>query len=147
MNAITRLPFFLLLWLGLAPFAAAQPVPFRYDLLALLPDDFTICVVMHDLRGHADRWEQSAWLKTFRQSPAGKSILESPEMQQFERWQADLKKHLDLDGRTLRDDILGDTLIFSYSPGPKAKPNDERGLFLLHVRKPDRLLRLIDKLN
>jgi hypothetical protein len=147
MNAITRLPFILLLWLGLVPFAAAQAAPFRYDLLALVPDDFTVCVVLHDLRGHAARWEQSAWLKTFRQSVTGKSFLDSPEMRQLERWQGEMKKHLDLDGATLRDDILGDTLIFSYSPGPKNKPDDERGLFLLHVRKPDRLFRLIDNVN
>ena len=151
MNAITRLPLMLLVWLGIVPFAAAQSAPFRTELLALLPDDFAVCVVMHDLRGHAARWGQSDWLKTFRASPVGKSFLDAPEMRQLERWQSELKKHLDLDWPTLRDDILGDTLILAYSPGPKNEPNsepkDERGLFLLHVRKPDRLIQVIGKLN
>ena len=65
----------------------------------------------------------------------------------MERWQAEVKKHLDLDWPTLRDDILGDTLILAYSPGPKDQPKDEHGLILLHVRKPERLTQFIDKLN
>jgi hypothetical protein len=147
MNAITRLPLMLLVWLGIVPFATAQSAPFRSELLALLPDDFAVCVVMHDLRGHAGRWEQSEWLKTFRASAVGKSFLDAPEMQQLERWQSEMKRHLDLDWPTLRDDILGETLILAYSPGPKTNPEDERGLFLLQVRKPERLIQVIDKLN
>ncbi len=147
MNAIHRLPLILFLWLGLAPFAAAQSAPIRPDLLTLLPDDFAVCVVMHDLRGNTARWEQSAWLKTFRQSPLGKSYFDAPEVKQIEHWQSEMKKHFGLDWPTLRDDILGDTLIFAYTPGPKAKPDDERGLILLQVRKPERLLQVIDRLN
>src|SRR5271166_2762861 len=113
MNVIARPLLILLVWLAAVPFAAAQSAPFRYDLLSLLPDDCAICVVMHDLKGNAARWEKSDWLKTFRAAPLGKSLLEGPEMQQLERVQADLKKHLDLDWPTLRDDLLGDTLIFA----------------------------------
>jgi hypothetical protein len=147
MNTIPRLFLMLSLWLGLIPFAAAQAAPLREDLLSLLPDDFAVCVVMRDLRGHSARWEQSAWLKTFRSSAVGKSFLDAPEMKQFEHLQSEMKKHLDLDWETLRDDILGDTLILAYRPGPKNKPDDERGLILLHLRKPDRLIKVIDRLN
>jgi hypothetical protein len=147
MKKITRMPLVLLVWLGIVPFVAAQSAPFRSELLALLPDDFAVCVVMHDLRGHAARWEQSDWLKTFRASPVGKSFLDAPEVRQLDRWQSEMKKHLDLDWRALRDDILGETLILAYSPGPRNKPDDERGLFLLHVHKPERLVQVIDRLN
>ena len=147
MNATKHSLLVLLLWLGFAPFISAQTAPFRYDLLTLLPDDFAVCVVLHDLRGNAARWEQSDWLKTFRQSPLVKSYLDAPEFQHLQRMQTDLKAHLGLDWPTLRDDLLGDTLIFSYAPGPKNKPDDERGLFLLHVRKPDLLMQIIDKVN
>ncbi|MBI2805197.1 MAG: hypothetical protein HYX68_09495 [Planctomycetes bacterium] len=135
-------------WLGAASFAAAQTAPaYPSDLLALLPDDFAVCIVMHDLRGHSARWEKSDWLKAFRQSSVGKSIFGSPEMEQFTRWQADMKKHLDLDWPTLRDEILGDTFVMAYTPGPKDRPGDEHGLFLLQVRKPERLAKFIDKFN
>jgi hypothetical protein len=147
MNAIKHSLLVFLLWLGVAPFASAQSAPFRHELLMLLPDDFAVCLAMHDLRGNVARWEQSDWLKTFRQSPLGKSYLDAPELKQLQHLQSELKTHLGLDWPTLRDDLLGDTLIFSYTPGPKNKPDDERGLFLLHVRKPDLLLQFIDKLN
>ena len=147
MNALSRLSLMLLVWLGIVPVAVAQPAPFRSELFTLLPDDFAVCVVLHDLRGHAARWEQSDWLKAFRASGVGKSILETPEVRQLERWQSEMKKHLDLDWPTLRDDILGETLILAYSPGPRIKPDDERGLFLLSVRKPERLIQVIDRLN
>lgn len=145
MTRLRHLTLTICLWLGFAPFAAAQSV--RAELLALLPDDFAVCIVMHDLRGNAARWERSDWLRKFRQTPLGKSYLDTPEMKQLERWQREMQKHLDLDWPTLRDDILGDTLIFAYTPGPKDKPADERGLFLLQVRKADRLVHLIDRLN
>lgn len=147
MNTFRRLSLILLVWLAAVPFAAAQTLPYRYDLLSLLPDDFAVCVVVHDLRGHSARWEQADWLKRFHKSPVGKSLLEAPEMKQLQHWQSEMKKHLDLDWPALRDDILGDTLVLSYTPDPKDKPDDERGLFLVHVRKPDRLQRLIDMLN
>ncbi|HZZ79693.1 MAG TPA: hypothetical protein VFE62_14330 [Gemmataceae bacterium] len=120
---------------------------FRYDLLSLLPDDFAICIAMNDLQGNAARWEKSAWLKAFSASQPGKSLLDAPEWQQIERVKHDLKKFLDVDWPTLRDDILGDTLIFAYTPGPKDHPNEERGLILLHARDAQVLHRLIDKLN
>ncbi len=147
MNAITRPILILLTWLVAAPFAAAQPAPFRYDLLSLIPDDFAVCFVMHDLKGNATRWEKSDWLRNLRASPLGKSLLDGPEMRQLDRVQADLKKHLDLDWPTLRDDLLGDTLILAYTPGPKNQPDEERGLFLLHAPKPERLRQFIERLN
>jgi hypothetical protein len=147
MKSITRPILILLAWLAAVPFAVGQSAPFRHDLLSLIPDDFAVCFVLHDLKGNAIRWEKSDWLKSFRASALGKSLLEGPEMRQLERVQADLKKHLDLDWPTLRDDLLGDTLILAYTPGPKSQPDDERGLFLLHARKPERLRQLIDRLN
>jgi hypothetical protein len=136
-----------LLWLGATPFAQAQSPPLRHELISLLPDDFGVCIVMHDLQGHYARLEGSDWFKAFERTPLGKSIFDAPEFQQLEKWQSELKKHFDLDWTALRDDILGDTLILAYSPGPKDQPKDEHGLILLHVRKPERLIQFIDKVN
>jgi hypothetical protein len=149
MNAKLRRSILLvtLLWLAATPFAQAQSTPFRQELLALLPDDFGVCIVVRDLQGHYARLERADWFKAFRGSPLGKSILESPELQHLEKWQGELKKHFDLDWATLRDDILGDTLILAYSPGSKDQTKDEHGLILLHVRKPERLVQFIDELN
>src|SRR4029077_6174069 len=84
MNISRRLSLALAFWLGAASCAYAQNAN---NLLHLLPDDFGICIVMNDLRGHAARWEKSAWFKQFQQSTLGKSLLEAPELKQFEHWQ------------------------------------------------------------
>ena len=113
-----------------------------------MPDDFAICVVMSDLRGQVKRWEQSGWLKTFRKSLLGKTLLEAPEMQQLAQWEKQWQKHFNLDWPTLRDDILGDNVVLSYKPVvPSNRPEDERGLVLISARKPERLRPFIDKLN
>src|SRR5205085_1348112 len=44
-------------------------------------------------------------------------------------------------------DILGDAVVLAYSPGPPAKPEDERGVILLRARDPQLLAGLIDRLN
>jgi len=147
MNTLRHFCLILIAWHFAVPSAFAQPASFRYELLQLLPDDFAVCIVMNDLHGHASRWEKSDWLKRFQTSPIGKKVLEAPEVKQIEHGLSELKKHLDLDWPALRDDILADTLMLTYSPGPKNKPDDERGLFFLHVRNPVRLKRFIDKLN
>lgn len=141
-----RFVLILSLWLAAVPIAAAQ-TPFRYELLHLVPDDFAVCVVVHDLRGHSARWKQSDWLKRFREAPVGKSLLEAPEWKQLDAVQADLKKHLDLDWPTLRDDILGDTIVLAHTPSPTGKANEEDGILLIQAAKTAHLARIIDRLN
>lgn len=136
----------LLAWLFAAGWALGQ-APSPADLLALVPDDFAVCFVMRDLKGNAARWRESDWLKNFRASPLGQALAAAPEMQQLLRAEAELKKNLDIDWPALRDDLLGDTLILAYSPGPKNQPDDERGLVLLRVHDPTRLRQFIDRLN
>jgi len=141
-----RVLYSLAFFLAVVPLADAQR-PFRPDLLSLLPDDFAVCVVMHDLRGNAERWERADWLKRFRQSPLGRSYLDASEIKQLERFQADMKTHLGADWETLRDEILGEMVVLAYSPGPKNNPDDESGLILLHLQKPKRFIEVVDKLN
>ncbi len=117
------------------------------DLLNLLPGDFAVTVIVHDLKSNHARWEKSAWWQTFRASVVGKRFFASPEMQQFERWQADLKKHFLLDWPALRDDVLGGDIVLSYSPGDNTKPDSERGIVLLRPTKHETLKNLIDRLN
>ncbi len=134
---------FLLLFLA-TPFLRAQNAA---DLLNLLPSDFAVTVVVHDIKGNHAHWEKSAWWKTAHTSAVGKRFLESPEIRQFERWQDDFKKHLKIDWPTLRDDVLGGTVILSYSPGEIGKPESERGIIIVRTTKPETLTRLIDRLN
>jgi len=125
--------------------AAATP---REELLRLVPPDVAFCLVIGDLRDHTDRLLQSPWFKALRQSPLGEALAASPEVKRLEKFLSqDLPKNLQIDWPRLRDDILGDAIVFAYRPGPSARPEQENGLFLLWARDAELLARLIARLN
>ncbi|HEV3024343.1 MAG TPA: hypothetical protein VGX76_17830, partial [Pirellulales bacterium] len=125
---------------------AQAPVP-RDELLRCVPKSFGICLVVQDLRGHAAQWEKSRWLKAFKESALGRAVFDAPELKNVLKAQDDLKSFLDVDWPTLRDDVLGDAVVFVYEPPPAGKPQDEQGIVLVHARRPEVLARLIDNLN
>ncbi|MCI0742004.1 MAG: hypothetical protein L0Y72_23470 [Gemmataceae bacterium] len=126
--------------------AAQTPTPHE-ELLRLVPPQFGLVLTVQDLRGHAEKWEASSWLKNWRDSALGQALRQAPELQELFKFQTDLQKHLGIDWPTLRDDILGDAVVFAYQAGADGKPNDERGLFLVQARRPDKLAALIGKIN
>ncbi len=112
-----------------------------------LPDDFAFALLVRDLRGQVALTKQSAWFKAFRPTPLGRVIFEAPELKQFDKLQQDLKQHFDLDWSTVRDEFLGDAVLFAYTPGSHPADDDERGLVLLHTRAPGKLAKFINQLN
>jgi len=138
-----RLSALVLLLLTAVP-AAAQPTT-RDDLLRLVPGDFGLCLVVHDLRGHAERWQQSPWIKGLWHSPLGQAIAADPGFAQLQKLETELKSHLDLDWPRLRDEILGDTVVFAYQPATGAAM--ESGLLLVKARNAALLSQIIDVIN
>ncbi len=138
------------LWLALgllalaAPLRAAAP---RDELLRLVPDSIGFCLVVHDLRTHAAAWRSSPLVEQLRQSPLAGKVRNSAEMKKLGRLEAHLKDKLGLDWAQLRDDILGDALVFVYRPGPPGKPEREEGLILVRARNAKILAELIERLN
>jgi len=130
----------LILWS--APLGAQPPA----DLLSLVPDDFGFCLTIHDLRGHWRQLEQAPWVKAFQQSPLGEALVHAPEFRDLTKFQRDLQQHLDIDWPTVRDEIIGDDVVFAYRP-PRGDNKDEQGLLLVRARKPDALEQLIKNLN
>lgn len=126
------------------PSAAQQP---REELLRLVPKDFGLCVVVSDLRGYAERWDRSAWLEKLKSSPLGKALVESSEWRDLVRFQKELKKHLGLDWASLRDDILGDAVVFAFQPAPGNQAENDQGVLLLHARQPALLKALLERLD
>ena len=125
----------------------AQPVAPRDELLALVPADVGFCVVLNDLRGHAQKWDRSPWLQSFRQLALVQTIVNSPEARQLAGLEGELKKNLDIDWPTLRDDIFGDAVVLAYRPGTPKNPESEQGMIALRAAKPKVLARLVDRLN
>jgi len=149
----SRSPFAILLAFGIAvyfgtalrPVAAATP---REELLRLVPGDAGFCLVIGDLRDHSDRFLQSSWFKALRRSPLWEIFASSPEVKKLDRFLSqDLQKNLQIDWPRLRDDILGDAMVFAYRPGPSGRPEQESGLFLLWARDGELLTTLVNRLN
>jgi hypothetical protein len=144
-NLSRRTALALLLVLAAAPCASAQTTATQ-ELLALVPKEFGFCAVLGDLRGNGARLEQQPWFKALKASPLGQTVLAAPEFRDLGKLEQDLKKHLDVDWPTIRDDLLGDAVVFAYRP-PAPGHKDEYGLVLLKARRADVLSRLVDRLN
>jgi hypothetical protein len=145
-----RFPSFwslVLLGLLVSPCAAQERLSARDQVLRLVPADTGVCLIVSDLREQAGKLRSSVWLSALLTSPLGRALAASPEAARLDRFKADLKKHLHVDWPQLRDDILGDLVVFAYRPPPPGRPNDEQGLVLLQARDPALLAQVIERLN
>lgn len=130
--------------LGSAPRCPAQaPLPAE-ELLRYVPKDFSLCLVVNDLRGYAAKWGNSPFMNALKESSLGHALLDAPEFKDLVKFQQDLHKHFDIDWPTLRDEVIGDAVVYAYRPG---KADDEQGMLLMHAHKPDILGKLLDNLN
>jgi hypothetical protein len=119
----------------------------RAELLRLVPKDFALCFVLTDLRNHAAKWEKSTWIKSLKESALGQAFVAAPEFKRLLAFGEDLKTHLGIDWPTLRDDVLGDAVVFAYQPPSADAQREEQGVLLLHARRPEVLTRLVDSFN
>ena len=119
----------------------------RDELLRLAPADAGFCVVVQGLRDQVARLAESPAAARLAASPYGRSIRESPEAQKLAQMDKEFRTHLNVSWAQLRDDVLGDAVVLSYTPGPPGKPEAEVGLLLVHARKPDVLTSLLDRLT
>ncbi len=130
---------------GLAlPAPAATP---RDDLLRLVPADVGFCLVVTDLRGHADRLLASPWFKALRQSPLVQAALKSPEAKRLVALEARVRKRFNIGLEQLCRDLLGDAVVFAFHPGTPEAPQEEYGLVLLWARDHKLLAQVIEHLN
>jgi hypothetical protein len=143
-QAIARLLTALLLVIVVTPTASAGP---REELLRHVPDDIGFCLILDNLRDHSTALEQSPFAEFFRQSAAGKALLQPDDLKQLQMVHRYAEKILGISLEKLRDDILGDGVLFAYRPGPPGKPEQEQGLLLLRARNERLLIDLVNRLN
>jgi hypothetical protein len=138
--------------LRLLVLAAALTVPSvavsgpRDDLLRLVPDDYTFCVVVQNLRDQGKEENNSSFLKGLAESPVIRGLQAAPEAQKFQQAFDTILKDLGVTPGQLRDDLLGDALVFAYRKGPIGQEGREDGLILLHARDEKLLRRLVDRI-
>lgn len=118
------------------------------ELLRLVPEDTGLCLVVQDLRGHLSALAGSEFARRFAASPLGKSLAADAEFKKLADVETFLEKQLGVAWPDLRDNILGDAVVFAYRPGPPDRmEQEERALLLLKARDARLLEGLIERLN
>lgn len=121
----------LLVLTGVAP--AASP---RDELLRLVPPDAGFVVVVQDLRANAARWQASPWLAKLKQTKLGRAVAHDMAATALAEIDRELIKEVGQPWAKLRDDVVGDAVVFVYRPGPPENPEAEEALVLIHARDP-----------
>jgi hypothetical protein len=134
----------LLLIIFALPVTAGTP---RDELLRLVPEDVGFCLVIQDVRGHSQAFLQSPFAKRLWESPIGKAIVSAPEQKKLKEFETQLQQGLGVTWPQLRDEILGDAVVFAYRPGNPGKEDQEQGLMLVHARDPQLLANLAKRLD
>src|SRR5262249_36130899 len=71
----------------------------------------------------------------------------SLDLQHLEKAEQFLEKKFGISLDRLRDDVLGDAVVFAYRPGPSGKAEQEQGLLLVRAREAGPLADLVERLN
>jgi hypothetical protein len=137
------------LFVAVAVLAAPTVAPAgpRDDLLRLVPDDYTFCVVVQNLRDQTRGEGEGSFLKGIAEHPLMKGLSAAPESRKLAQSIEDVMKGLMVTPEQLRDDLLGDALVFAYRKGPPGEEGKEDGLILVHARDPKLLARVVDRIN
>jgi hypothetical protein len=119
----------------------------RDELLRLVPDDYTFCLVLQDLREHGKADGKSPFLKGLAESPLLKGFQNTPEAEKVRAAFETILRELGITPEQLRDDLLGDAVVFAYRKGPPKDESKEDGLFLIHARDEKLLARVVERIN
>jgi hypothetical protein len=131
---------------SLVPGVQAGPSP-RDQLLALVPQELGLCLLVTDLREQSQKLAQTPWVEHFWTLPLGRQLAAAPEWAQLRQVEGVLQQVFQVDLRQLRDDILGDAFLLAYRPAVPSRGLPEQGLFLLWARQPQLLARLMERLD
>src|SRR5260370_38029313 len=127
-----------------APLQAGDvPWP-RDELLRFVPEDVVFCVVVKNVRENGKVLGESPFAEQFRKSVAGAKLRNEPGINQRLSMERELTKNFGIGWDGLRDDSLGDAVVFAYRPGKKGEGQD---LMLIRARNEEALKSLINHFN
>src|SRR5207249_2820960 len=93
---------------------SARAAPPRDELLKLVPSDAGFVVIVQDLRGHLGRAQNSPFAKRLLETAPGKALVHEEVAKAFADADRELTKELGLPWAKLRDDLIGDAVVFVY---------------------------------
>jgi hypothetical protein len=128
------------------PATAAPPAP-RDEALRLAPDNFALVAVVQNLRDHVTAVSESPFTSWFPTTPLGKQLLGGADIKKITDSATPIFGALGVTPADVLDDLIGDAVVFAYTPAPGADPKGERSLILVRPRKVDTLIKVLDRLN
>ena len=144
---LVRATLALTLALTLSATATAAPPSPRDAALRVAPTDFALVVVVQNLRDTVTAVGESPFAAWFPSSALGKQLLGGASFKNVTDAATPVFGALGITPSDVYQDIAGDAVVFAYSPAPAGDPKGERSVILLHPRKVDTLIRVIDRLN
>ena len=118
------------------------------DVLRLAPPDAALVFVLQKSRDTLDRLGDSPFVKWFPSTTLGKQLLvDGGTAKSLLATRDGVLRDLGIKPEELADDILGDAVVFAFTPGPPDDPKAERGVLLIRPRKMELLVKLIDRLT
>jgi hypothetical protein len=129
------------------PFALPARAAPRDEALRLAPADVALVAVAQNLRDHAKNLSQSPFAGWFPTSALGKQLLGGDGFKRLTDGATPIFNTLGITPSDLLTDVIGDAVVFAYSPGGPGDPKGERSVILVRPRKPDTLAGVIEKLN
>jgi hypothetical protein len=141
------LPLRTALLTALLTIASAQAVAPRDEVLRFVPNDIGFCVMVQNLRETGKAFTESPFAKQLRETDGKGAAINPALQQQFGALDAQIKNEFGIGLEQLRDDILGDVVVFAYRPGPVDKPEQAQTLMLIRARNDKTLKDLVDRFN
>lgn len=130
--------------LGAGTLFAATP---RDEVLRLAPPDAALVLVVQNARDHAGAVAESPFAGWFPTITVGRQFLNSDGFKKAREGATAVLGELGTNPEELLNEVLGDAVAFAYSPAPPNRPRDERSVILIRPRKPEVLVRVLDRLN
>ena len=129
--------------LALALPASAAP---RDEALRLAPPDFALVAVVQNFRDHSTTLLESPFAEWVPTTALGKQILGAP-LDGLRDQFAPILAALGITPKEFFHEIVGDAVVFAYTPAPPGNPKGERSVILVRPRKPELLERVVGRVN
>ncbi|MCS6976123.1 MAG: DUF3352 domain-containing protein [Gemmatales bacterium] len=134
----------LVLWMCLgAP--SAQAGDAAEALVRLLPGEPALCVVVEDLRGHAEKLREKGLVDLLFDSPLSSLLPQGLNRESVAELERLLQNHLQSNFEEIVEAVLGDALVLAYWPPRDNQP--ERSVILAKARSPDKAMILLKRLH
>ena len=130
--------------LALALPASAAP---RDEALRLAPPDFALVAVVQNFRDHSTALLESPFAEWFPTTALGKQILGAAPVDGLRDQLTPILAALGITPKELFHDVLGDAVVFAYTPAPPGDPKGERSVILVRPRKPELLEKVVGRIN